>query len=187
MLYPAELWARLNSIFPGHRVGKIPFPEVCPLCPHPTFRAMGGHSIYFEKYVNRIHLFGRRSSGRRQSGKRKNGGESGIRTRGTPLRGVQSLSRRSLSATQPSLRDHFHDHHSGGPCGSRIRINNLPAQYHATYFLGIFFDTPKNTPKIKRYCFFIVLFGAEVTITHDKMQAIIKPYTRLLKTHTGRI
>ena len=36
----------------------------------------------------------------------KNGGESGIRTRGTPLKGVQSLSRRSLSATQPSLRDH---------------------------------------------------------------------------------
>ena len=33
-----------------------------------------------------------------------NGGESGIRTRGTPLKGVQSLSRRSLSATQPSLR-----------------------------------------------------------------------------------
>src|SRR4030042_551940 len=36
-----------------------------------------------------------------------NGGESGIRTRGTPLKGVQSLSRRSLSATQPSLRDLF--------------------------------------------------------------------------------
>ena len=34
----------------------------------------------------------------------KNGGESGIRTRGTPLKGVQSLSRRSLSTTQPSLR-----------------------------------------------------------------------------------
>ena len=32
------------------------------------------------------------------------GGESGIRTRGTPLKGVQSLSRRSLSTTQPSLR-----------------------------------------------------------------------------------
>ena len=28
--------------------------------------------------------------------------KSGIRTRGTPLKGVQSLSRRSLSATQPS-------------------------------------------------------------------------------------
>src|SRR5450759_2600384 len=40
----------------------------------------------------------------------KHGGESGIRTRGTPLKGVQSLSRRSLSATQPSLRDLFYDH-----------------------------------------------------------------------------
>src|SRR5450759_4970568 len=40
----------------------------------------------------------------------KYGGESGIRTRGTPLKGVQSLSRRSLSATQPSLRDLFYDH-----------------------------------------------------------------------------
>ena len=59
MLYPAELWARLNSIFPGRRGGEIPFPEVRPLYPHPTFRAMGGHSIYFEKYVNRIHPFGK--------------------------------------------------------------------------------------------------------------------------------
>jgi hypothetical protein len=64
-------------------------------------------------------------------GKRKNGGESGIRTRGTPLKGVQSLSRRSLSATQPSLRDLFYDRSqtraSGSVllAGSRIHIDRL--------------------------------------------------------------
>ena len=55
-LYPAEPWARFfTSIFTARRGGKVPFPEVRPLCPHPTFRAMGGHCIHFEKYVNRIH------------------------------------------------------------------------------------------------------------------------------------
>ena len=54
----------------------------------------------------------------------KNGGESGIRTRGTPLRGVQSLSRRSLSATQPSLRDLFYDHLSRGHLAARCPLRS---------------------------------------------------------------
>jgi hypothetical protein len=60
-----------------------------------------------------------------------NGGESGIRTRGTPLKGVQSLSRRSLSATQPSLRDLIFPFSRPGPLGwtiwrgSRIHIDRL--------------------------------------------------------------
>jgi hypothetical protein len=82
----------LKLISPDRRGGKVPFPEVCPLCPHPTFRAMGGHSIHFAEYVNRIRREKKRqgkngirkaqnlksrSSEKRTAG-RKNGGESGI-------------------------------------------------------------------------------------------------------------
>ena len=57
-----------------------------------------------------------------QGSKGENGGESGIRTRGTPLKGVQSLSRRSLSATQPSLRDLFFDRLSRGHLAARCPL-----------------------------------------------------------------
>jgi hypothetical protein len=87
----------LKLISPDRRGGKVPFPEVCPLYPHPTFRAMDGHSIHFAEYVNRIHRatgfvvkkrqgkngirkaqnLKSRSPKKRTAG-RKNGGESGI-------------------------------------------------------------------------------------------------------------
>jgi hypothetical protein len=57
MLYPAELWAHLDFNFSEPLQRENTFPEGRPPCPHPTFKAMGGHSIQFKKYVNRIHPF----------------------------------------------------------------------------------------------------------------------------------
>src|SRR5512133_2251427 len=68
----------------------------------------------------------------------KNGGESGIRTRGTPLKGVQSLSRRSLSATQPSLRDLCCTFFDPGPVGRyhywRREQDSNPRTFRSTVF-----------------------------------------------------
>ena len=65
----------------------------------------------------------------------QNGGESGIRTRGTPLKGVQSLSRRSLSATQPSLHDpdclclSTRPDRLSSVAGSKTRMNHPTTSY----------------------------------------------------------
>ena len=91
-LYPAEPWAQ-NILITGIK------PSTSRDCSTYQFRKRSvaelvSWTIKFEAAVNNESntIF------------QKTGGESGIWTRGTPLKGVQSLSRRSLSATQPSLR-----------------------------------------------------------------------------------
>jgi hypothetical protein len=86
----------------------------------------------------------------------KNGGESGIRTRGTPLKGVQSLSRRSLSATQPSLRDLFtiifRPGTAGRYCWRREQDSN-PRTFRSTVFKTAAIDHSAIPPYVIGSCY----------------------------------
>jgi hypothetical protein len=80
-----------------------------------------------------------------------NGGESGIRTRGTPLKGVQSLSRRSLSATQPSLRNSIFSISRFGPSGRciwRREQDSNPRTFRSTVFKTAAIDHSAIPPHV---------------------------------------